>query len=145
MNLDRAGIEALLPHREPFLFLDRCEAVEPGRRGVAYRAVSADEPWAAGHFPGEPILPGVLLAEAMAQAAAVVALSAMTSAQRKPVYLVGFDKMRFRRPVRPGDELRIEVEVADARRRLWTFHAVATVGGEKVADGTFLATAPEAS
>jgi 3-hydroxyacyl-[acyl-carrier-protein] dehydratase len=138
--LDRAAIEALLPHRAPFLFLDRVESLEPGVRAVGWREVPRDEFWVGAHFPGTPVLPGVLLAEALAQLAAVLAISAQPEFGGRPVYLVGFDKLRFRRPVRPGDAVRLEVSVVEAGR-LWAFDGLAMVNGEKVADGRFLASA----
>ena len=140
MALDRAALEALLPHRPPFLFLDRVEALVPGVRAVGWREVPRDEFWVNAHFPGAPVLPGVLLVEALAQVAAVVAISATPEWTGQPVYLVGFDKLRFRRPVYPGDSVRLEVAVAESGR-LWAFDALASVNGHKVAEGRFLASA----
>lgn len=141
--MDRDAIQRLLPHRPPFLLIDEVVALEPGVRAEARYAVIGDEPWFAGHFPGSPILPGVLVTEALAQTAAVVHLSERPEEAGREVYLVGVDRMRFRRPVRPGDVLTLHVEVAEQRRRLWTFTARATVDGARVADGKLLATVPE--
>jgi 3-hydroxyacyl-[acyl-carrier-protein] dehydratase len=138
--VDRAGIERLLPHRDPFVMVDRLLEVEHGKRAVAEKDVRADEDWARGHFPGNPIFPGVLLTEAMAQTAALAFLATNPDHAGTEVYLVGVDKLRFRRPVRPGDTVRVEVTVTSEKRRIWFFDAVATVGGDKVADGSFLAT-----
>jgi 3-hydroxyacyl-[acyl-carrier-protein] dehydratase len=138
--MERDEILSLLPHRDPFLMVDRLIEIEPGRRAVGIKAVRADEDWARGHFPGDPIFPGVLITEALAQVAALVFLAAHRERARTVVYLVGIDKIRFRRPVRPGDELRLEVEVTGEKRRIWMFDGRATVGGERVADGSFLAT-----
>lgn len=140
--MDRSEIERLLPHRPPFLMVDRVEEIEPGVRAIAVKHVGGDEFWVPGHFPGDPIMPGVLIAEALAQVAALVFLSASDDRAGRAVYLVGMDKMRFRRPVRPGDDLVLDVKVTDKRRRMWFFDAVATVGGQRVADGQFLATVP---
>lgn len=140
--MDREEIEAILPHRAPFLMLDRIVELDPGKRGVGIKQVGSDEFWVQGHFPGNPILPGVLVAEALAQMAAVIWLSANRERVGQPVYLVGMDKMRFRRIVKPGDELRLEVALTDERRKMLFFDAVATVDGQKVADGQFLATMP---
>lgn len=141
-TLDRAGIEALLPHREPFLMVDRVVALEPGVSGTGEKDVT--EALCAGHFPGHPVMPGVLMAEALAQMAAIVALSVKPDAAGEPVYLVGMDKFRFRKPVTPGDVLTLEVKLTEDRRRMVTFSATASVGGTRVANGTLLATAPGA-
>ena len=138
--MERTDIMALLPHRDPFLFVDRVVEIEPGERAVAIREVKPDEPWFAGHFPGDPILPGVLIAEALAQVAALVYLSSAPDRAGSSVYLVGMDKMRFRKPVRPGATLRMEVAATRRRMRMWMFEATATVDGERVADGNFMAT-----
>jgi 3-hydroxyacyl-[acyl-carrier-protein] dehydratase len=138
--IDREGIERLLPHREPFVMVDRLLEVEHGKRAVAEKDVRADEDWARGHFPGNPIFPGVLLTEAMAQTAALAFLAVNPDRAGAEVYLLGVDKLRLRKVVRPGDTLRIEVTVTGEKRRIWFFDAVATVGGERVADGSFLAT-----
>lgn len=141
--MDRAFVESLLPHRDPVLFVDRVVEIEPGVRAVAVHEVRADAFWCAGHFPGEPIMPGVLVAEALAQTAALVHLAAHPEDRGRPVYLVGMDKLRFRRPVRPGDTLKLEVRKTGERRRMATFEAEATVDGQRVANGTFLATLPD--
>lgn len=140
--MDRARIEELLPHRDPMLFVDRVVEIEPGVRAVAVHDVRPDAFWCVGHFPGEPIMPGVLIAEALAQTAALVHLAEHPDDRGRPVYLVGMDKLRFRRPVRPGDTLRLEVRKVSERRRMATFEAEATVDGQRVANGSFLATLP---
>lgn len=137
--MDIEAIERVLPHRAPFRMVDRVDALEPGVRARAVKFVSADESWTAGHFPGFAVMPGVLVAEALAQVGGIIALTAHPEKAGKPVYLLGYDKLRFRRPVRPGDELVLEVEVTDKRRKMWFFSGSASVGGERVADGTFLA------
>jgi 3-hydroxyacyl-[acyl-carrier-protein] dehydratase len=138
--MDRDEILSLLPHRDPFLMVDHLVEVDPGQRAVGVKSVRADEDWARGHFPGEPIFPGVLIAEALAQVAALVFLSAHRDRAGSTVYLVGIDKIRFRRPVRPGEELRLEVTVTGQKRRIWMFEGRATVDGARVADGSFMAT-----
>ena len=142
--MEREQIEALLPHREPFLLVDRLIEVEPNSRAVGIKVVRADEEWARGHFPGNPILPGVLITEALAQVAALIYLSGHPERAGATFYLVGVDKMRFRRIVRPGDVLRLEVSLTSNRRRLWIFDALATtLDGERVATGSILATVEE--
>lgn len=140
MELQRSEIESLLPHRSPFLFLDEVVDLLPGVSGVGIHHVRADAFWVPGHFPGEPIMPGVLISEAMAQVAGVVFMAAHTEKSGQALYLVGLEKFRFRRPVRPGDTLRLEVSVQEQRRSLWWFKGIATVDGKKVADGQLMAT-----
>ncbi|MEC8423494.1 MAG: 3-hydroxyacyl-ACP dehydratase FabZ [Myxococcota bacterium] len=142
-GLDRQALEALLPHREPMFMLDEVMELEPGVRARARKAVRSDEPWVAGHFPGDPVFPGVLLTEVFAQAAGVVALTANPEHAGTSVYLVGLDRVRFRRPVRPGDVLDVEVETLDVRRGIWRFRARATVSGERTAEAEVMATVAE--
>ena len=137
--MERDEILSLLPHRDPFVMVDRVVEIDE-RRIVAVKEVRDHEDWCRGHFPGRPILPGVLIAEAMAQAAALIFLAANRERAGAEVYLVGMDKLRFRKPVVPGDDLRLEVEVTGQKRGMWTFDGVATVEGQRVANGSFLAT-----
>jgi 3-hydroxyacyl-[acyl-carrier-protein] dehydratase len=138
MDIDK--IMALLPHRYPFLMIDRVVELDPGVRAVAVKCVTVNEPQFQGHFPGNPIMPGVLLTEAFAQAAGIVALSAHEDLAGMAVYLLGLDKVRFRKPVRPGDQVLITAVKAAERRGIWNFDVVATVDGVKVADGGVMAT-----
>ena len=138
MDIDQ--IMELLPHRYPFLMIDRVEEVEPGERAVAVKCVTVNEPHFQGHFPQTPIMPGVLITEAFAQTAGIVALSAHEDLAGKTVFLLGLDKVRFRKPVRPGDRLLITAEKQAVSRGIWTFKVVATVDGVKVADGGVMAT-----
>lgn len=131
---------AILPHRFPFLMLDRILECVPGERVLALKNVSINEPQFQGHFPGTPIMPGVLVVEAMAQAAGVIALTAHPEFGRKIVYLTGLDGFRFRRPVVPGDQLRILVEKVAERRSIWKFTARVEVEGALVCEGEILAT-----
>ena len=139
-GIDIDGILAMLPHRYPFLMIDRVLKVTPGESAMAIKCVTANEPVFQGHFPGAPIFPGVLLAEAFAQVAGIIALSANPDHAGQAVYLMGLDKIRFRKPVRPGDRVEINVEKTMSRRGIWKFTAVATVEGTKVADGEVMAT-----
>lgn len=138
--IDIDEIMKLLPHRYPFLMIDRVEEVEPGIRAVAVKCVTVNEPHFQGHFPSMPIMPGVLLCEAFAQTAGIVALSAHSDLAGRAVYLLGLDKVRFRKPVRPGDRVIITAEKESERRGIWNFKVVATVDGVKVADGGVMAT-----
>jgi 3-hydroxyacyl-[acyl-carrier-protein] dehydratase len=138
--MERTEIEALLPHRGAMLWVDRLTTVEPGVRAVGTRAIRHDEFWVAGHFPGHAVLPGVLVAEALAQVGALAWLAGHPETAGQAVYLVGIDKLRFRRPVRPGEVLELDVRVTDVRHGMLRCEGSARVGGERVADGTFLAT-----
>mgnify|MGYP000023230319 CR=1 FL=1 len=139
-GLNIQEILSWLPHRYPFLLVDRVLEMDPGKRAVAIKCVSANEPFFQGHFPGRPILPGVLLCEAFAQVAALVALTAYPDYRDKAVYLMGLDKMRFRQPVVPGDRLVLTVETRNTRRGVWKFDCLGQVDGARVADGGIMAT-----
>jgi 3-hydroxyacyl-[acyl-carrier-protein] dehydratase len=125
-------IMKLLPHRFPFLLLDRIVELEPGRRVVGLKNVTIDEPFFAGHFPDYPIMPGVLIIEALAQAGGFLALKAMGD-EGKIAFFAGIDKCKFRRPVVPGDQLRLECTVIGRKGPVWKVHGEATVDGVLVA------------
>lgn len=135
--LSTVEIMALIPHRHPFLLIDRILELEPGTRAVAEKLVGADEPFFAGHFPGNPIMPGVLIIEALAQTGAVAALSLPEHRGRR-IVLAGIDNCRFRRIVRPGEALRLEVSVEKIRRGIGKAQAHATVAGESVCEAGLL-------
>lgn len=131
----------LLPHRYPFLLVDRVVEVEPMKKLVAYKNVSFNEPFFQGHFPGHPVMPGVLILEALAQACALLAYrSAGLDPRHLVTYLMGIDHARFRKPVVPGDRLMLEVEVVKHKGTIWKQKGVAQVEGSLVAEGEFLAT-----
>lgn len=133
-----------LPHRPPMLLVDRVIDVEPGVSLRAVKNISMAEPALAGHFPGRPVMPGVLVLEAMAQAGALLVYATDPfDADRQPVALLGIDKARFRRPVLPGDRLELECEVVSRRGNTWRLKAKATVDGLPAADATFLAAVGE--
>lgn len=124
-----------LQQRPPFLFLDRIVSCEPGKSIVATKNLSINEPYFAGHFPQHPVMPGVLILEAMAQAAVVLTWESLAPDERNFIsYLVGIDKTRIRRPVVPGDRLDIRVDLVVRRRNLWRFETKAEVAGELVAE-----------
>lgn len=130
-------IQGVLPHRYPFLFVDRVTELEKGRRAVGFKTVTVNEPFFQGHFPGNPIMPGVLIVEAIAQVGAVLLLS-LEGNEGKIALFAGIDGMRFRRVVVPGDTLRLEVEVLRVRGRMGKAHGKASVDGETVAEGDIL-------
>ena len=137
MSLDIRRILEILPHRYPFLLVDRIVEVEPRKRIVGIKNVTINEPFFQGHFPGNPVMPGVLILEAMGQAAAVLFLDEEEEdMEGKLVYFAGADKVRFRRPVVPGDQLRCEIEVLRVRSRSCQVLARATVDGELAAEAT---------
>lgn len=131
----RDVIESIIPHREPFLFLDDVLELEPGRRVVARKAVRGDEWFFPGHFPGRPIMPGVIMVEALAQAGAVAVLS-VEELRGKLALFAGIDDLRFKRIVLPGDELTLACEIVEARGPVGRGRAVATVDGEVAVRGT---------
>ena len=132
--INASEIMAILPHRYPFLLVDRILEFEPGRRIVGLKNVSINEPFFQGHFPGMPIMPGVLLVESMAQVGAVLAVKSGESSEGMFVFFLGIDRARFRKPVYPGDQLRIEVTVIQQRIPYWRLKGQAFVGDIRVAD-----------
>ena len=131
----RREIEEILPHREPFLLLDEVLELEPGRRVVARREVRAEDPWFAGHFPGRPVMPGVLIVEAMAQAGAVAVLWQEEN-RGKIAFFAGIDDCRFKRVVEPGDVLTLTCEIDTVRGPIGRGKATAHVGDQLAARGT---------
>jgi len=132
-NLDLRRVLEFLPHRYPFLMVDRVVELVPGRI-LALKNVSYNEPFFLGHFPGHPIMPGVLILEALAQAGAILAMNEVGADPGKLFMLTGADKVRFRRRVVPGDQLHLEVHVVKYHRPLWKLQAQARVGQELAAE-----------
>ena len=135
--LDIDAIKAIIPHRYPFLLIDRVEEHEPGVSAVAVKNVTANEPFFEGHFPDYPVMPGVLIVEALAQTGAVAMLS-LEENQGKLAFFAGIDKLRFKRQVRPGDILRLEVEITKSRAGVGFGSAKASVGDELVCSGELM-------
>ena len=138
VEMDIKRILRHLPHRYPLLLVDRILELEPGRRIVGLKNVSANEPYFVGHFPGHPVMPGVLILEAMAQVGGVLA-SLLPGAERKMAYFAAIDRCRFRRPVTPGDQLITEVIVMRRRDRVVKMSATSRANGELVADAVLTA------
>ena len=132
-------ILTLLPHNYPFLLVDRIEEFEPEKRIVGLKNVTFNEPFFPGHFPGKPIMPGVLIVEAMAQTGGILAFKSYPGL-KGDVRFIGIDEARFRRPVIPGDQLRLVLEVIKHRREIWVFKGEAFVDGKKVAEAQLMAT-----
>lgn len=131
-----------LPHRYPMLLIDRVISIETGQRIVALKNVSINEPFFPGHYPHFPVMPGVLIVEAMAQAAAILSFRSMTETldQKSVYYFVGIDGARFKRPVVPGDQLMLDVRFITSKRNLWKFGATARVEGQVAAEAEIMCT-----
>ncbi|HMK43235.1 MAG TPA: 3-hydroxyacyl-ACP dehydratase FabZ [Dissulfurispiraceae bacterium] len=130
-------ILSLLPHKFPFLLVDRVIEFEPESRAVGIKNVTYNEPFFPGHFPGNPIMPGVLIIEAMAQVAGILAMKSGVSG--KAVYFMSIDNVKFRKPVMPGDQLRFEVKVNHKRGNIWKFAGKAYVGDKLTTEAEFAA------
>ena len=135
--LDIDAIREILPHRYPFLLVDRIEELE-AERVVGIKNVTVNEPFFAGHFPDYPVMPGVLIIEAMAQVAGVLVLSGIPDRKSKLVLLAGVDGAKFRKPVRPGDQLRMEMKILRSRASMAKVSGIATVDGAIVAEAEML-------
>ena len=144
LNFDIDKIMELLPHRYPFLLVDRVTEVEPGVSLTAIKNVTVNEPFFQGHFPGEPIMPGVLILEAMAQATGLLAFSSMGVDHKSKLYmLVGIDKARFREQVLPGDQLKMEITLKRNMRGIGIFACQALVDGKVVAQAEMMCSAQD--
>ena len=140
--MDINEIMAHLPHRYPFLLVDRVVEMELGKSIHAYKNVTINEPFFVGHFPHHPVMPGVLIMEALAQAAGILSFKSM---DEKPspdtvFYFAGIDEARFKRPVEPGDQLILEITIDRVRGGIWKFNAVASVDGEVAAEAQLMCT-----
>ncbi|MEW6726553.1 3-hydroxyacyl-ACP dehydratase FabZ [Desulforudis sp. 1088] len=141
--LDIRAIQAVIPHRYPFLLVDRIVEIEDGKRAVGIKNVTVNEPFFQGHFPGHPVMPGVLIIEALAQVAAVAVLRLPEYRGKVPLF-AGIDQARFRRQVIPGDELRLEVEILKLRGKIGKCRGKAFVGEETAAEAELLFAAASA-
>lgn len=139
-TIDIHRIVEMIPHRYPFLLVDRVEDVVAGESAVGVKNVTINEPFFQGHFPNRPVMPGVLIVESMAQTAAVLVVDSLgKEAEGKLVYFMTIENARFRRPVEPGDQLRITCTKVRQRANVWKFSGVAKVGDTVVAEATYSA------
>ena len=140
--MDVLEIQNLLPHRYPFLLVDRVLEFQEGQSLVGIKNVTVNEPFFQGHFPEKPVMPGVLILEALAQATGLLAFrTGNRGAERDSLYyLVGIDKARFKQPVEPGDQLRLSVDLIKTRRGIWVFDTKATVDGNTAATAEIMCT-----
>jgi len=135
--IDIKEIQSILPHRYPFLLVDRVLEIEPNVRITAIKNVTINEQFFVGHFPGNPVMPGVLIIEAMAQTAGILAYK--SGIQGRHVYFLTIEKAKFRKPVTPGDQLRFEVKVVHSRGSVWKFSGEAYIGDKLAAEAEFSA------
>ena len=142
ITMDIKRVLELLPHRYPFLLIDRVVEFHEGQSLIGIKNVTVNEPFFQGHFPEKPVMPGVLILEALAQATGLLAFrSGNRGAERDSLYyLVGIDKARFKQPVEPGDQLRLSVELIKTRRGIWVFDTAATVNGNTAATAEIMCT-----
>ncbi len=139
-DIDIAEIMRLIPHRYPFLLVDRAEDYRPHESIIGIKNVTMNEPYFVGHFPGNPVMPGVLIIEAMAQAGAVLMSKSLNAdVEGKTIFFMSMDAGRFRQPVRPGDVLRMKVQVLKARSKLFKFRGEAMVGDKVAAEAEWAA------
>ena len=135
--LDVNDIMEMIPHRYPFLLIDKMKDIVAGESAVGVKNVTINEPFFVGHFPEKPVMPGVLIIEAMAQTSGALVVHTLgEEAKGKLVYFMSVDKAKFRKPVGPGDVIEIKVQKTQARRNVWKFDCVATVEGSKVAEAS---------
>ena len=141
ITYDIQKIMELLPHRYPFIMIDRIIELVPGEKVVALKNVTINEPFFQGHFPGEPIMPGVLIIEAMGQAGAILAAESMDPEKKGSlIFFMGMDKVKFRKPVVPGDQLILEIKFLKQRSQAFKMSGIASVDGQRVAEAELLAT-----
>ncbi len=144
-TLDIQEILELLPHRYPLLLVDRVLELVPEKRILALKNVTISEPFFQGHFPGRPIMPGVMILEAMAQAGGILAYASAFQERQSLMYFMAIDNARFRKPVLPGDQLISEMTILKRRKKVMKIHGVATVNNRRVAEAEFLAALGELS
>jgi len=140
--LTEEDIKRYIPHRKPFLFVDKVLEIVPGTKIRAFKKFNSDEEFFKGHFPGNPIVPGVIIVEALAQAGGILFFASFlendANGNNKMGYLMGLENVKFRRPVNPGDEVNLQVEISRRRSKVVKFNALASVDGNKVAEADII-------
>ncbi len=139
MILDIEQIKNLLPHRDPFLFLDSCKILEKGKKGIGYKKFTVDEYFFKGHFPNNPIVPGVVLIETIAQTAGVVVSESLANSKDKSVLFTSVSNAKFRKPVKPDDDIIIKVELINKVKAVYKFHGEAMNGQNRICEAIFSA------
>ena len=139
MNLNKEEIKKLIPHRDPFLFVDTCEIIKPGECGKSQKLFLANEYFFKGHFPNNPIVPGVIIIEAMAQTAGIVVSYKLREFKEKSVLFMSVNKAKFRKPVLPNEKVSFEVKFLNSVRDVYKFEGIAYKGNEKVSEAEFSA------
>ena len=139
MKLGSNEIKKLIPHRSPFLFIDECEILEKGKRGIASRVFKDDEYFFQGHFPGNPIVPGVILIEALAQTAGIIVSESLVEYDKKSVLFMSVNKAKFRKPVIPNDKIIFEVKFMNSVKNVYKFLGIASKENIKVSEAEFSA------
>ena len=139
MKLGSNEIKKLIPHRSPFLFIDECEILEKGKKGVASRVFKDDEYFFRGHFPGNPSVPGVIIVEALAQTAGVIVSESLTEYEKKSVLFMSVNKAKFRKPVIPNDKIIFEVNYINSVKNVYKFFGIASKENIKVCEAEFSA------
>ena len=139
MKLGSNEIKKLIPHRSPFLFIDECEILEKGKKGIASRVFKDDEYFFQGHFPGNPIVPGVILVEALAQTAGIIVSESLTEYDKKSVLFMSVNKAKFRKPVIPNDKIIFEVNFINSVMNVYKFFGIASKENIKVCEAEFSA------
>jgi beta-hydroxyacyl-ACP dehydratase FabZ len=142
-RIDQTEIQALLPHRYPFMLVDRIKELEPNRRIVGIKNVTINEPFFQGHFPGRPIMPGVLIVEAMAQTGGILVFKSGGAIEKPVVFLTGIEEAKFRKPAVPGDQLRFEIEVLKRRPPFWKMQGKTFVDNELICEAVVTAMVTE--
>ena len=139
MKLDVEEIKKLIPHRHPFLFLDWCDVIEPGKEGIGFKKFLSEEYFFKGHFPGTPIVPGVILIEALAQTAGIVVSFNLSDQAKRTVLFMSINNAKFRKPVVPNDEIFLEVKIMNRVKSFYKFYGEAKKQSEKVCEAVFSA------
>ena len=139
MKLGSNEIKKLIPHRTPFLFIDECEILEKGKKGIASRVFKDDEYFFQGHFPGNPIVPGVIIVEALAQTAGIIVSESLTEYDKKSVLFMSVNKAKFRKPVIPNDKIIFEVKFINSVKNVYKFFVIASKENIKVSEAEFSA------